>query len=797
MKGSVLVVSSVLAIAGLAQCSKGSEISESSSTQRAALEPTVGDEIDTGEPVVSALLNQGVSAVAADGANYLVVFSGQNPDLYAARVSRSGEVLDPFGIAIAPGGPRRTGAKVSWTGDHYFVVWQEESAVDTGLPENRLDVRGARVSREGTVLDPNGFDIAIGGMAQHRPEVAAGGAVSLVVWLDGRVIEGQRHLRAARVDDSRTVLDSAPLALAENVGEQSAISVGHAASSFLVTWQLDTAGSNGFQAIVVGEDGSIGNAFTVQAEGARNAAIGSDGTQFLVAWEKRNITWDEANVFAARISTAGVMLDPQGFAVSPANTRQSVPEVAFAGDRFFVTWNVVGHLGGDDEGADVHARMISTAGVPLGAAIPVATQPLSQSGPRLAGASDQLLAAWSDLGAGRRAFAARISADGTVLDPNGFIAATGANEQRDPAVAFNGEVYLAVWFDSRGQLDAANHVLWATRLSASGELLDPEGIRLAEVPADPNVDSRPLVAPLGSTFVVVWNHLVPPYLRAVRVGADGAVRDPAPISIAPNEFWQRRPAITSDGARALVVWEEGHAQTFFDIAGAFVTADSVGSPFDIARHDNEELRPAVASNGNEFLVAWEHLPLGGVHDGVVRAARIDATGAVLNPDGNVIADQPIRQTDLELAWAGDKYLLVASASSASGLFNDIYATRVSATAEPLDDQSFVIGAADSKNDTQPAVVGLDTDFLVAWLSDGIRGATVSNGPGAPAVSPFTIDTAIGTRVAIAGTGQRALTLYDDTSGRTPRVAGRFVNLGATPPDGGPPDAEDAGSADSN
>src|SRR5688572_642290 len=103
MKGSVLVVSSVLAIAGLAQCSKGSEISEGSSAQRAALEPTVGDEIGTGEPVVSALLNQGVSAVAADGANYLVVFSGQNPDLYAARVSRSGEVLDPFGIAIAAG----------------------------------------------------------------------------------------------------------------------------------------------------------------------------------------------------------------------------------------------------------------------------------------------------------------------------------------------------------------------------------------------------------------------------------------------------------------------------------------------------------------------------------------------------------------------------------------------------------------------------------------------------------------------------------------------------------------------
>ena len=93
-------------------------------------------------------------AVGFDGTNHLVVWSdargGTGQDLYGARVSKAGVVLGSAPIVISAASGDEVAAAVAFDGTNYLVVWQD-SRGSTGR-----DIYGARVSPDGTVLDPGG-----------------------------------------------------------------------------------------------------------------------------------------------------------------------------------------------------------------------------------------------------------------------------------------------------------------------------------------------------------------------------------------------------------------------------------------------------------------------------------------------------------------------------------------------------------------------------------------------------------------------------------------------------------------
>src|SRR5687767_13867454 len=130
-------------------------------------------------------------AVAFDGTNYLVVWQEQRPgatrDLYAARVSEAGVVLDPLGIPISKAAGSQWAPAVAFDGSSFVVVWQDDRSAAT-----RPDVYGARVSPAGVLLDPGGTPISSGPGGQLMPAVAGTGTGSFVVWMDGSDIRGAR-----------------------------------------------------------------------------------------------------------------------------------------------------------------------------------------------------------------------------------------------------------------------------------------------------------------------------------------------------------------------------------------------------------------------------------------------------------------------------------------------------------------------------------------------------------------------------------------------------------------------------
>ncbi len=121
---------------------------------------------------------------AAFGADvYLVVWcdgwhgEGGAARIYAARVGKSGKVLDPKAIEVAPcKAGVQTRPRVAFGGGVFLVVWQDLRN------EKDYDVLAARLSPEGKVLDAKPIVVAGGPGGQVSPDAASDGKGFAVVW---------------------------------------------------------------------------------------------------------------------------------------------------------------------------------------------------------------------------------------------------------------------------------------------------------------------------------------------------------------------------------------------------------------------------------------------------------------------------------------------------------------------------------------------------------------------------------------------------------------------------------------
>ena len=109
--------------------------------------------------------------------------NGKDYDIYAARVTLEGKVLDKEGILVSGLRHNQCIPKVAWDGKAFQVVWQDfRSNVS-------YEIYGARVSTTGKVLDPEGlllkkrFKSSTDGGSRYSPAIASRGeGESLVLW---------------------------------------------------------------------------------------------------------------------------------------------------------------------------------------------------------------------------------------------------------------------------------------------------------------------------------------------------------------------------------------------------------------------------------------------------------------------------------------------------------------------------------------------------------------------------------------------------------------------------------------
>jgi hypothetical protein len=621
---------------------------------------------------------QWVPRQAFDGTNYLVVWMDQRSgdwDIYGARVTPAGAVLDPGGIAISTAALGQDSPVVAFDGSNYLVAWTDRRS---GMNN---DIYGARVSPAGAVLDPGGIPISTAPMSQTGPSLAFDGSNYFVVWTDTRPAaaapsrpghSGCCSIYGARVSSAGAVLDPAGIRISIGVAGLEGPGLAFDGTNYLVAWE-DTAvdpagdvhGSRVSPAGVVLDANEI--AISAAADDQRLPALAFDGTNYLVAWMDRR-SGSTHDIYAARVSPAGAVLDPGGIAVAAALGDHWYPTLAFDGSTYLAAWQV--------------PRSDTTAYV----------------------------------------YGARVSTEGGVLDPDGIAIAAGEWYQAWPAVAFDGTNHLVTWADYRsGDAD-----IYGARVDPAGGVLDPTGILISvssPLPPPPPPARAPAVAFDGTNYLVVWDAgpLGSGDIHAKRVSPSGAVLDDSPLAVSTAPGPEGFPAVAFDGTNTLVVWEDNRTweASATDVYGARVTpAGDVLDPDGIAisSASNYQVVPQIVFGGMRYLVAWtdQRNAPGGLRTDIY-AARVTPSGGLLDPTGRVIATGSTIQNDAAASYDGTNYL-VAWKTRVPGYPSDVYAARVDQSGAVLDPSGIQISTA-PQDQFEPVAAFNGADYVLAWGDD--------------------------------------------------------------------------------
>lgn len=350
-----------------------------------------------------------------DGANYLVVWqdSRDSPSrIYGARVSPAGSVFDQGGVAISQGSGEHRAPVIAFDRTNFLVVWEANG-----------DIQGTRVTRAGHVLGPT-ISISTAPNAQGLPAIEFDGTNYLVTWQDER--SGGPVIFGARVTPSGNVLDPGGIPISGSVG-------------------------------------------------GLGPALAFDGTNYLVAWY--GAASNNSYIYGARVSRGGAVLDPGGIPISVGSQIRRLPSIAFDATNYLVAWEY------DFGQADIYAARVTTAGTVLDANdVMISDAPGDQRRPKVAFTGFDHLVTWDDARSGNAdIYGARVTPGGAVLDPAGRQITAEQSQQSRPAVTSAWANNLVVWEDSR----LGNRKIYGARVSPTGIVLDPSGILISTEPAQP------------------------------------------------------------------------------------------------------------------------------------------------------------------------------------------------------------------------------------------------------------------------------------------------------------------------
>lgn len=288
---------------------------------------------------------QVVGAAAAGATNFLAVWTDTHAtDAQIAMASAvAAAPTNPSGVYVARSANRQSSpfgvSRPLLNGTNYndwFLGWQDGTQIGDNILGQVNDLNGA----------PVGGIVTISGAAnqQQTPAAAYDGTNWIMAWSDGR--NGNFDIYASRVAvTTGAALDTAGIAITTAAGDQFVNRIAsNQAGASLIVWHDRRNGNFDIYGAIVNGAGTVTAAdipISVVANDQIAPTVTWDATGgvFIVAWsDARAGTAGGRDIYAARVTTAGVVQDAAGVRVSNGTGTEVVPDAQTITGTTLIVW---------------------------------------------------------------------------------------------------------------------------------------------------------------------------------------------------------------------------------------------------------------------------------------------------------------------------------------------------------------------------------------------------------------------------------------------------------------------------
>lgn len=689
----------------------------------AARVTTTGYVLDpTGIAITTNLTSgENLSQISSDGTNYFIVWTDArnsawaSADIYGARVNKSGVLLDTNSVLISSALGNQGRPDVGWNGTNYLVAWEDDRAFQSGT----ADIYAARVSPSGAVLETNGIVVAQRSTLENRPRVASNGKDYLVVWEDyTNGLYASPWVYGARVDSGGVVLDSGIVLHTNAYSPQIAYSA--SATNYLTSFFTTNGVSGVYGTRLKVTAGTLslvdGTGFMINTNhGGQELSLASNGTNYLCVWAYTSASLSDKDVYGARVRALdGAVLDTNNIVVCNFSGEQYRPQVTSDGANFLAVWSD-GTSTNYSNANDVFAARINNSGVVLDW-IPVSTSvsATNQTAPAVAHGADWLVV-WTDSRGyssnGFDIYGTRVDDSGRVRDICGIAIGVGTNHQNTPGVGWDGNNYLVTWSDGRTTSSSRN--IYGARVDTSGVVLDTSPIMITTNSAN-KVNSR--VAGNSNCFLVVWEDNSRAY--GCRVSSAGSLLDAVQgFPVCTNAAFQFNPEVASIGTNFFVVWQDRRlGSTLYGsrVSGSGQVLDGTG--FALCSSTNVNGHPGLAASATNYFAVWEDI---GSSSTYVYGARVSANGILLDTNSIAISTNGASaRNDPDAACIGSDFVVVWRIPSGTASGIDVRGARVQGDGVNLDPAGFDVMTSPGSNLTPAISAGNNSYLIISATSVG-------------------------------------------------------------------------------
>lgn len=534
--------------------------------------------LDTTITWAAAYQDQVWPSLVFDGSNYLVTWldtSTEHVRIHGARITRSGNILDPAGIIFSRHAVKKRPVLAS-CGKNSLVIW---------FTGNSLKAR--RLDQDGTILDKDALTICTYDSTNSQIFTASAlfnGSQYIIVW--GQYRQSQYALFFARMKTTGELLE--PNGILIHSCEQAFYDcvLGYGGSNHLLVW----AGDTNIGGLIVTPQGAVTDTIifaTIRGEFVRPALV-FDGTYYLLAWKEYaygsntrhlgfqvitpsgdsvgavqrlpiisqysyegpdigfngkdyTLVWaqDDQSIYRISLSSNGTIIDSIDTLVTPG----SCPVITYADTGSILVW----HNKSPADDNNIWFKKYPY-GHPSNDTISylLSTQAHYQINPSLAFASTNFLFVWQQQNRENQfdIVGKRVRKDGIILDNENILISTGVEDQINPLVVFGKNDYVSMWENHE------NGSLEGIRITPSGNLLEP----IFTLPLNDQGQLYDLDHD-GKYFAALWlDGLEPKFARFL---SDGTLHDNPPRQIPRNG--ECAQAVFACGKETfLLVWSSGY-----------------------------------------------------------------------------------------------------------------------------------------------------------------------------------------------------------------------------------------------